>query len=449
MRRQLVSFFALLLCITYSITFGAISANATYNTLDDLPIDPVGDLEQFKEHMPNFSQGLIPVLPEREPVEVLPELPSPEQPGGMMLFSMNDFDKLRSFTIRHGSIKFGNRSMGGYYETLVEGDALGFTSNNGTTAIDVIENAQEGPQTYGYIEAGTCVDIEVPFEVPANRILLMNGSGSMGLSVSAHVISPLMYPDSVSIIINGNPVSSSVQLGDMGIFAFSDGEYELDTEVETIGYRFTFDTAKTVHITPGAGESLVYTTSYGLLLSFNDQTTWEFAEQEPEYNGLLNTIVGWLRNMWDAIVSLPGNVANLILDGLSALFLPSEEDILELQNKYGFLFSNRLGFIYEGLSWVFEFFVSFGDALSSAGNYEFKFPGISVPMNGETIVILEETTVSMDNGVMSVLRPVCGTVISLVAVIGIVNVLFSMTVALLSGTSYFEYLKRGRDGDVG
>jgi len=448
MRRRLVSFFALLLCITYSITFGAISANATYKTLDELPIDPIGDLEKFKEQMPDFSQGLFPALPEREPELVEPELPLPEQPGGMMLFSMNDYDKLRSFTVRYGSIRFGNRNADGYYATLVEGDALAFTSNNGTSAIDVVEGAERGQHTYGYIEAGTAIDIEVPFEAPANRILLMSGSGTMGLSVSAHVISPFMYPDSVSIIINGNPVSSPVQLGDMGLFAFSDGEYKLDTEVETIGYRFTFDTAKTVLVSPAAGEQLVYTTSYGLLLSFNDQTTWEFTEPEPEYNGLLNTIVGWLRNMWDAIVSLPGNIANLILDGVKALFLPSEEDIFELREKYASLFESRLGFVYEGFVWIFDFFSSIVDSFLSSSSYEFVFPGISVPMNGETIVILEETTVSMENGVMDVLRPVCGTAASLIAIAGTLNVLFELLAALISGVSWFEFLKRGRGNDA-
>jgi len=436
-----------LLCITYSITFGATSANATYKTLDDLPIDPIGDLEKFKEQLPDFSGGLIPVLPEREPVEVVPELPLPEQPGGMMLFSMNDYDNLRSFTVRHGSIRYGNRYDAGYYETLEEGDVLSFTSKNGTTAIDVVDGRQRAAATYGYIEAGTAVDIEVPFEAPAGRVLLMSGSGSMGLQASAHVISPFMYPDSVSIIINGQPVSSPVQLGDMGVFAFSDGEYKLDTEVETIGYRFVFDTAKTVKIDPSGGD-LVYTTSYGLLLSFNDQTTWEFAEQEPEYNGLLNTIVGWLRNMWDAIVSLPANIANLILDGLSALFLPNAVDILAIEEQFSVLFEERFGFIYQSFAIIYELFNNLVDTLGNVISYEFVFPGISVPMNGEMFVLVEETVVSLDNPVMDVVRPVCGTVVCFISVIGLFNSMFELFIAFLSGVSYFGYLKRGRDSDA-
>lgn len=442
MRRRLASFFALLLCITYSITFGVTSVSATYKTLEELPIDPAGDLADIRDKLPDFSQGLLPALPEREPEVVDPYLGDVSSSSGPAFFSMNDYDTLRTFTVRAGSILFGHGAFDNNSE-LVEGDTLSLTSQNGTNAIMVVELENKRSGTYGYIESGTIVDIEASFDASADNVLRISGSGSMSLMPSASTIGPPMYPDTVAILVNGIVLTTPVSVNDAGVFAFSEGEYELTSDVETVGYRFSFDTSKSSVGTTGSS-----TSSYSLLLQFSDQAAWEFVESEPEYNGILNAIVGWLTNLWDAIVSLPGKIANLILDGISALFLPSEDDILELQDKYARLLDTRLGFIYETFDWLFNFFGSLVEVFMSSDGYEFTFPGISVPMNGESIVIIEETPVSLDNAVMNVLRPVCGTIVSLVAVVGVAHVLFEMVAALVSGTSYFEYLKRGRDNDA-
>lgn len=443
MRRRLVSFFALLLCITYSITFGAISASATYKTLDELPIDPAGDLAELKDAMPDFSDGLFPSVPEQEPVIVEPDLGDTSSASGPAFFSMNDYDSLRTFTVRAGSILFGHSLFNDNTE-LVEGDTLSLTSKNGTSAIMVVEHGNNRTGTYAGIDSGTIVDIEAAFDVAADHVLRISGSGSMSLMPSASTIGPPMYPDTVSILVNGIVLTTPVSVNDAGVFAFSEGEYELMSDVETVGYRFSFDTAKSSQDTSSSS----LTTSYGLLLQFSDQATWEFVEPEPEYNGLLNSIIGWLSNLWNAIVSLPGNIANLILDGVKALFLPSEEDLAALFNDFSLLFEERFGFISQIFSSVLDFFEMLIDAFSNVSNYEFIFPGISVPMNGETIVIVEETVVSLDNPVMDVIRPVCRTVVSIVSVIGFMNTMFDLFAAFISGVSYFAYLKRGGDKDA-
>lgn len=443
MRRRLASFFALLLCITYSITFGAISANATYNTLDDLPIDPMGDLEQFKENSPNFSGGLIPALPEREPELVEPNLGDTFASDGPMLFSMNDNDTLRTFTVRAGLIEFGHSNYTVKFDSSF--NPISFSSRNGTNAVYVLSGISAANRVIGRVNKDTVIDIEVPFEASAGQVVRVVGSGSFGLAASASSVGGFMYPDAMSVIVNGEAVSPAKTIGSLGLFAFSeDFEFELDTEVHSIGYRFSYYSTKSGDVQTGTSVS----DTIALLCSFNDQITWEFLPAEPEYSGLLSSILGWLSNLWDAIISLPGNIANLILDGLSALFLPSEEDILVLQENYSFLFSERLGFIWQGFDWLLNFFSSFVDVLSSSSDYEFEFPGISVPMNGETVVIVEPASVSLNNDVMNVLRPVCGTIVSLIAVIGATNVLFNLAAALISGVSYFEFLKRGRDDDV-
>ena len=320
-----------------------------------------------------------------------------------------------------------------------------FTSRNGTSAVHVLSGISAARHVIGRVNKDTVIDIEVPFEASEGQVVRVVGSGSFGLAASASSVGGFMYPDAMSVIVNGEAVSPAKTIGSLGLFAFSeDFEFKLDTEVHSIGYRFSYYSTKSGDVLSGTSVS----DTIALLCSFNDQITWEFLPAEPEYSGLLSSILGWLSNLWDAIISLPGNIANLILDGLSALFLPSEEDILLLQENYSFLFSERLGFIWQGFDWLLNFFSSFVDVLSSSSDYEFEFPGISVPMNGETVVIVEPASVSLNNDVMNVLRPVCGTIVSLIAVIGATNVLFNLAAALISGVSYFEFLKRGRDDDV-
>lgn len=50
---------------------------------------------------------------------------------------------------------------------------------------------------------------------------------------------------------------------------------------------------------------------------------------------------------------------------------------------------------------------------------------------------------------MSTLRPVLGTIVAFVSVIAFVNMSFSMVAALISGVSYFDFLKSGKGGGDG
>lgn len=83
---------------------------------------------------------------------------------------------------------------------------------------------------------------------------------------------------------------------------------------------------------------------------------------------------------------------------------------------------------------------SSGEGLS---DYEFVFPGLSVPYQGQYLTILGETPVSLDNAAMDILRSALGTIVCFVAVIGVANVMRRMIIAILSGKSWFEFLHGG------
>ena len=188
------------------------------------------------------------------------------------------------------------------------------------------------------------------------------------------------------------------------------------------------------------------TTSKVSLGYWLDASTLSFSTQDVS-SGLLASILAWLSNILDAIVSLPGRVASAISNVLQSLFVPSQEDFSTLKANYATLLSERLGFIYQGFEWVVDFATTFLGSMQSAGSYSFTFPGVSVPMNGQTYTIIPETAVSLENGVMAVLRPILGTIISFVSVIAFSNSAFDMVTALISGASYFEYLRSKKKGE--
>ena len=171
-----------------------------------------------------------------------------------------------------------------------------------------------------------------------------------------------------------------------------------------------------------------------------------FSRVDPN-TGLLSGILAFLQTIYNAIVSLPGNIASAIIEGLKGLFIPSEEDITGIKSQYESLFYERLGFIYQGFQWVVDFASTILNTLQNVTSYSFDFPGVSVPLNGTTYQIIPATMVSLDNGVMDVLRPVLGTIVSFVCIVSFVNMAYDMTSALISGISYFEFMKRGKDDD--
>lgn len=177
--------------------------------------------------------------------------------------------------------------------------------------------------------------------------------------------------------------------------------------------------------------------------------------------GLLDSILGFLRsiidgitnigtvlgNVFSAILELPGKLVNLLIDGLKSLFIPSEEDLKEISDKYNGLFESKLGFVYQLFSFVVDSFGKFQQTLAAASSYTFTFPGISFPLNGQMVVIIPQQAVNLDNAVMAVVRPVVGTAVSIIAVLSFSSTAFDMVVAFMSGTSYFEFMASRREQD--
>lgn len=169
--------------------------------------------------------------------------------------------------------------------------------------------------------------------------------------------------------------------------------------------------------------------------------------------GLLQGIIEWLSNILNsikaigtAIAELPGKIVSALIDGLKSLFVPDEEDFLELKTKYEGLLSERLGFVWQVGEWIVSFGEGILSAFQSGSEYVFQFPGIVIDLPDGNFTFVPSQTVDLENAAMAVVRPVAGTIVSLVCVLAFMRTAEGMLVAVVSGASYFEWLK-GEDQD--
>lgn len=120
-----------------------------------------------------------------------------------------------------------------------------------------------------------------------------------------------------------------------------------------------------------------------------------------------------------AILNLP----QTILDGVVHLFVPNQEDIMEVKQAYDDLLEDRFGFFAQAGTLLVSLFTGIASSLNSGSSYSFQFPGITLPFNGTNYVIVEAQAVSLDNAFMSVCRPVLGTGVTIIACCALINTL--------------------------
>lgn len=147
----------------------------------------------------------------------------------------------------------------------------------------------------------------------------------------------------------------------------------------------------------------------------------------------------------EEVASLPNKIATAILDGIKKLFVPSQEDLSQIKTDYEDMLSAKLGFVWQAFDLLTTFVGELQNSLESGNPYEFVFPGVSVPINGEELVFVAETPVSLENALMDVLRPVLGSVVSIVCVVAFVNMAHDYVLAIVSGLSAFEFENRRKE----
>lgn len=96
-------------------------------------------------------------------------------------------------------------------------------------------------------------------------------------------------------------------------------------------------------------------------------------------SGLLKGIIGWVKNIFNAIKELPSKIVNGITDAIKSLFIPSEQSFTEIKDKFEALLADRFGAAYDAVDIIDDFTNSFVYTDTQA---LVSFPSVTVNLAG-------------------------------------------------------------------
>lgn len=435
-RRRVLSFALSAFFICFALC-GTVSASGIL-TIDDMGIDPWGDLAEIQDGT-QLPGPAVPIGVD-DPVYALSRSPMAVMSAVAASNTAAEWhiEKTGQQYFGYSTYYTGQwSSMGPVTKDIASVSDL----SSGLINLATYTNSNNMKSTVAY-EAPEefYVDVykDVNFSEADMSYVYVNGNPNFYLEVSNTRGAVLIAPKSIHVLVNNSEYVSDIPPGSVVRQEIPLGaEFP---EITKVGFRFWFAASETQKDTGSVSDVVNYNLLPrigNLSITSSDQTT-----------GLLSGILAFLQTIYNAIVSLPGNIASAIIEGLKGLFIPSEEDITGIKSQYESLFSQRLGFIYQAASWITDFAQTMLSTLQSGNMYQFTFPGVSVPLpDGTNMVLLQEQQVSLENGLMDVLRPVLGTIVSFICVVSFINMAHDMVSALISGTSYFEFMRGGKHDD--
>ena len=130
---------------------------------------------------------------------------------------------------------------------------------------------------------------------------------------------------------------------------------------------------------------------YDLLYLWNNGATYSRYQYEFDFSitsvdvtiqdegGLLNGIIAWLKKIKDSIVELPKNIAQTVAAKIQGLFVPDQEDLLEIIDKFELLLQERFGIAYDANKIIDDLATSFTYTESKS---KILFPQVTVKLAG-------------------------------------------------------------------
>lgn len=128
---------------------------------------------------------------------------------------------------------------------------------------------------------------------------------------------------------------------------------------------------------------------------------WQFSVEnytadKVSEGGLISSIIGWVKKIYNGIVEMPQKIVDgigqkltqlkdALLEGIKNLFIPNEEQIVDLRNKFEELLADRFGAVYESSKIVDDFYGAFSaEASINAvdGSNTVSFPTVTVNLVG-------------------------------------------------------------------
>ena len=165
-----------------------------------------------------------------------------------------------------------------------------------------------------------------------------------------------------------------------------------------------------------------------------------------EGNSLLSGILGGISDLWDAITSLPGKIA----DAIKGLFVPTDAQIKELKTGFNNLLETKLGFVYQAASLVDGVVVAVFDACDNPdSDVAFTIPAFpAFEVSGERVSLWDEPiTVDLsDNEVVSTIQTAAGPFVVAVLVLAFAHSMENAFYAFVGGQTLIEWIRGRHDG---
>lgn len=143
-------------------------------------------------------------------------------------------------------------------------------------------------------------------------------------------------------------------------------------------------------------------------------------------------------NIWEA-------GASTIKDSVTELFVPSEDDLADMQQDLNLTLASKVQPLYFAIGIGDEISAMLSNAFSQAGAHAryFDFPGIALPLNGIEYVIIPAQQVSINNDIVIFLQTVFAVIVGIICFLQFIHLLEDAYFCIISGVSFWGFI-RGR-----
>ena len=188
----------------------------------------------------------------------------------------------------------------------------------------------------------------------------------------------------------------------------------------------------------------------GLLQEINGELN-EVNTQLTELNGTMSDIKDTVTDTSEQLQNPNSNIwqaaGEKISETVTGLFVPTEAELDAKKQELEQKLNDKLGTLAEvrvGGEQLVDTVVS---GFNGGGrSYQFEFPGISVPMNGEEYVILSPQTFSFENNkVITVFQDALSVVIAGICFFSLIHICEDAIYCIISGVSYWGFIRSRHD----
>lgn len=215
-----------------------------------------------------------------------------------------------------------------------------------------------------------------------------------GTSDVYHLGAPSSFRVRIDYINGENESYSLEELG--GSFTYNQYKLSLNIPISGVDYDIVKVTVYCYYFSydiPGYSNSMEYYPK----LQYGNADMSVTQETESKEAGLLGGLLEWVKNIYTYVeeswrvvsagfanigtwfAELPGKIWGMFEDGLKGLFVPSEESMTEMSDKWDELLSDRFGAVYQVCNIVTE---SWGGIMNADETNTITVPEVSIPLPG-------------------------------------------------------------------